>query len=61
MSGLQQEFESCNDDRVRLQDEVDEMKKRLQTATAEKEAAQRKYQKEVGETKIKLIKSGKFI
>ncbi|KAH3841101.1 sodium channel and clathrin linker 1-like [Dreissena polymorpha] len=47
MSGLQQEFESCNDDRVRLQDEVDDIKKKLQTATQEKEAAQRKYQKEI--------------
>lgn len=47
MSQLQQEFENNNDDRLRLQDEVDELKKRLQAANQEKEAAQRKYTKEI--------------
>ena len=47
MSSLQQEFESVNDDRMRLSDDMDEMKKKLQAAQTEKEAAQRKYTKEV--------------
>ena len=47
MTGLQQDFENLNEDRVRLLDEIDDMKKRLQAAQQEKEAAQRKYQKEV--------------
>lgn len=47
MTGLQQDFENLNDDRVRLLDEIDDMKKRLLAAQQEKEAAQRKYQKEI--------------
>ena len=47
LSQLQQEFENSNDDKIRLMDELDEIKKRLQTAQQEKEAVQRKYQKEV--------------
>ena len=47
MTGLQQDFENLNEDRVRLLDEIDDMKKRLLAAQQEKEAAQRKYQKEV--------------
>lgn len=47
MSSLQQEFESVNEDRIKLLDEVDEMKKKLQAAQKEKEAAERKYHKEV--------------
>lgn len=47
MSSLQQEFENVNDDRIRLLDEIDEIKKKLQTAQQEKEAAHRKYQKEI--------------
>ena len=47
MTGLQQDFENINEERVKLLDEIDEMKKRLQAAQSEKEAAQRKYQKEV--------------
>jgi predicted nuclease with TOPRIM domain len=47
MSSLQQEFENVNDDRVKLLDDMDVLKKKLQSAQQEKEAAQRKYQKEV--------------
>lgn len=36
-----------SDDRMRLLDEVDEIKKKLLSAQQEKEAAQRKYNKEV--------------
>ncbi|XP_060561828.1 sodium channel and clathrin linker 1-like isoform X1 [Ruditapes philippinarum] len=47
MSSLQQEFENVNDDRVKLLDDMDVLKKKLQSAQQEKEAAQRKYQKEI--------------
>ncbi|KAL4229962.1 Sodium channel and clathrin linker 1 [Mactra antiquata] len=47
MSSLQQEFENINDDRIKLLDDIDDMKKRLQSAQQEKEAAQRKYHKEI--------------
>ena len=47
MTELQQDFDNLNEDRVKLLDEIDDMKKRLQVAQQEKEAAQRKYHKEV--------------
>ncbi|KAK3594535.1 hypothetical protein CHS0354_023591 [Potamilus streckersoni] len=47
ISQLEQEFEHLNEDRVQLIDELDNMKKRLQAAQQEKEAAQRKCEKEM--------------
>ncbi|KAJ8297995.1 hypothetical protein KUTeg_024526 [Tegillarca granosa] len=47
MAVMNQEFEHLNDDRLRLLNEVDEMKRRVSLAEKEKENAQRKYQKEV--------------
>ena len=41
------DFEHLNEDRIKLQNDVDEMKKRVGLAEKEKESAQRKYQKEV--------------
>ncbi|XP_062577516.1 sodium channel and clathrin linker 1-like [Saccostrea cucullata] len=41
------EFEHLNEDRIKLQNEVDEMKKRVVLAEKDKESAQRKYQKEM--------------
>ena len=41
------DFEHLNEDRIKLQIDVDEMKKRVGLAEKEKESAQRKYQKEV--------------
>ncbi|WAQ98644.1 SCLT1-like protein [Mya arenaria] len=47
ISALQQDFEASNEDRMRLQDDLDELRKKVQTANQEKEAAQRKYHKEI--------------
>lgn len=41
------DFEHLNEDRIKLQNDVDEMKKRVGLAEKDKETAQRKYQKEV--------------
>lgn len=41
------DFEHLNEDRIKLQNDVDEMKKRLGLAEKDKETAQRKYQKEM--------------
>jgi septal ring factor EnvC (AmiA/AmiB activator) len=37
MSGMEQEFEFLNDDRMRLQNDNDDLKKRMQAAEKEKE------------------------
>ena len=47
MTELQQDFDNLNEERIKLLDEIDDFKKRLQAAQQEKEAAQRKYHKEV--------------
>ena len=49
MSGMEQEFEFLNDDRMRLQNDNDDLKKRMQAAEKEKEGALRKCHKEVQE------------
>ncbi|KAK3100104.1 hypothetical protein FSP39_014826 [Pinctada imbricata] len=58
MSHMESEFEHLNEDRVRLLNEVDDMKKRVTAAEKEKEAANRKYQKEMtileNETQMKV-------
>lgn len=41
------DFEHLNEDRIKLQNDVDEMKKRVGLAEKDKETAQRKYQKEM--------------
>lgn len=41
------DFEHLNEDRIKHQNDVDEMKKRVGLAEKDKETAQRKYQKEV--------------
>ena len=48
MGHMEAEFEHLNEDRMRLLNDSDEMKKRVTSAEKEKEAANRKYQKEVG-------------
>ncbi|XP_071126425.1 sodium channel and clathrin linker 1-like isoform X1 [Mytilus edulis] len=47
MSGMEQEFEFLNDDRMRLQNDNDDLKKRMLAAEKEKESALRKCQKEM--------------
>lgn len=47
MSGMEQEFEFLNDDRMRLQNDNDDLKKRMQAAEKEKEGALRKCHKEM--------------
>ena len=47
MKNMEQEFENLNDDRVSLQNAADEMKTEVLSARKEKEAANRKYHKEV--------------
>ena len=47
MGHMEAEFEHLNEDRMRLLNDSDEMKKRVTSAEKEKEAANRKYQKEV--------------
>lgn len=44
---MELEFENLNDDRVRYLDEIDKLKRQLQSAQQDKEAAQRKYNKQV--------------
>ena len=46
---MEQEFEFLNDDRMRLQNDNDDLKKRMQAAEKEKEGALRKCHKEVQE------------
>ncbi len=41
------EFENLSDERKRYLDELDTLKRQLQSAQQDKEAAQRKYMKEV--------------
>ncbi|XP_048243929.1 sodium channel and clathrin linker 1-like [Haliotis rufescens] len=43
---MELEFENLNDDRVRYLDEIDKLKRQLQSAQQDKEAAQRKYNKQ---------------
>lgn len=49
------DFEHLNEDRIKLQNDVDEMKKRVGLAEKDKETAQRKYQKEVLHVIVLLI------
>lgn len=41
------DFEYLNEDRIKFQNDVDEMKKRVGLVEKDKEIVQRKYQKEV--------------
>ena len=58
MTTMNLEFESVNDDRLKFLGEIDELKRKLQSARQEKEAAERKFNKEVN-TKQKIFLGGK--
>ena len=52
MTTINLEFESVNDDRLKFLGEIDELKRKLQSARQEKEAAERKFNKEVNTKQI---------
>ena len=47
MEAVSDEFETINEDRVKFLEEIDGLKRQLQTASQEKDASQRNYTKQV--------------